>query len=78
MLFSNLKLDDRLPLKLYINASLATINRLKAIKEYNPNVGKLKSKASLCLPTIMSVKQEAKDYELEQYFDQPIDITVIV
>lgn len=78
ILISNLKLDDRIPKTTYINVFHAAINRLKATNEYNPNVGKLKSKASLFLPTLMSVQQEAKDYELEQYFDQSIDVMVII
>lgn len=49
---------------------------MKACTTYQPAIGKLKSKARLFKPTVAAISVEAEDYELGQYFEQPVEVLV--
>ncbi|KAH1018158.1 hypothetical protein HUJ05_005972 [Dendroctonus ponderosae] len=74
---SKFQYDEKITKSLVLNSTNMVLNLMKACMSYHPTIGKLKSKARLFKPTMVSISFEAEDYELGQYFEQPVEVLVL-
>ncbi|XP_050299271.1 fatty acid synthase-like isoform X2 [Anthonomus grandis grandis] len=73
----NLTLDDRMTDEFVRRGFIATWKRIQATRNYSSDVKLLKSKPNLFKASILSVKNLPDDYELGQYFEEPLNISVL-
>ncbi|CAG9770337.1 unnamed protein product [Ceutorhynchus assimilis] len=76
LLAANFKFDQRLTEPFIINITKAALQRMNACTTYIPSCGKLKSKIHLYKPTAVSVSFDKQDYDIQQYFEEVVEVKV--